>query len=145
MFTFFEILLFLGVVLIVAEIFVPGFVLLPIGLGIFTAAFWTYLTDSTAIVVGLAAVHSAVIFLVSHKYFRNRPQTAHPSNVASMIGQKVLVTEAIHPQSGGYIKLYGDSWKAMSSGGEAIGVGEEVLIQSLSGNKVLVARLPSHS
>lgn len=145
LFTLFYILLLLGVVLMVAEIFVPGFVLLPIGLGLFTAAFWTYLTDSTAIVICLAALHSAIIFLISHKYFRNRPQKIHLSNVDHMIGQKVVVTEAIHPQSGGYIKLYGDTWKAMSTHGEAIEVGEEVLIQSLSGNKVLVTRVPSHS
>lgn len=140
MFTLFNTLLIIGVLLMVAEIFVPGFVLLPIGLGILTAAFWTYVTDSTTLVIVLAAVHSAIVFLICHRYFRNKPQESLRTNVDHMIGQKVIVTEAIHPQQGGYVKLYGDSWKAHMSDDSVAEVGEEVIIQSLSGNKVFVTR-----
>ncbi|MES2745325.1 MAG: NfeD family protein [Bdellovibrionota bacterium] len=139
--TLFNTLLILGVVIMVAEIFVPGFVLLPIGAGIFTAAFWTYVFDSTSVIIGLATVHSAAFFLISHRYFRKTETEKIRTNTDHMIGQRVMVTEAIHPQQGGYVKLYGDLWKAMSSTGESIDVGEEVIIQSLSGNKVIVARL----
>ncbi len=125
----------------VLEIFVPGFVLLPIGVGLFTAAFWTYVTDSTAVVIALATIHSAAAFLISHKLYRNKSPAPFPTNTDHMIGQKVLVTEPIHPQLGGYVKLYGDQWKAMSDKSEAIEVGEEVIIQSLSGNKVIVTRI----
>lgn len=136
----FNTLLILGVLLMVAEIFVPGFVLLPIGLGLFTAAFWTYVTDSTTVVIVLAAVHAALIFLVSHRFLRNKPVDGVKTNVDHMIGQKVIVSEAIHAQQGGYVKLYGDTWKAHTTDGSSAEVGDEVIIRSLSGNKVFVSK-----
>ncbi len=140
MYTLFNLLLLVGVVLMLLEIFVPGFVLLPIGLGIFTAAFWTYATDSVTLVIFLAAVHAAVVFGISHRYYSSKATPVYKTNVDKMIGQKVLVTEPIHPQLGGYIKLYGDFWKAHSANNENIEAGEEVIIESLDGNKVVVRR-----
>jgi membrane protein implicated in regulation of membrane protease activity len=142
-FTLFNLLLVLGVVLIVAEIFVPGFVLLPIGAGLLTAAFWTYVFEWTGVVIGMAAIHSAIFFVISHRFLRKASSTSIRTNTDHMIGQHVLVTEAIYPPRVGYIKLYGDLWPAVGLNHDAIEVGEEVVIQGLSGNKVIVAR-PSH-
>ncbi len=140
MYTLFNLLLLIGAVLMVLEIFVPGFVLLPIGLGIFTAAFWTYVTDSTTLIIGLAAVHAGIVFWISHKFYSKKSTPVYKTNTDKMIGQKVIVTEPIHPQLGGYIKLYGDFWKAMSLDNASIEAGEEVIIESLDGNKVIVRR-----
>ncbi|RYZ60379.1 MAG: NfeD family protein [Proteobacteria bacterium] len=135
------ILLGIGALLIVAEIFVPGFVLFPIGVGILTSVVWTFVFDSWVIVLPLMTVHAVVSFLLFQKFYKHSETPAYKSNTDSMIGQKVLVTETIEPKLGGYVKLYGDLWKAISKNEERIMVGEEVVILNLDGNKVIVSRI----
>ena len=46
--------------------------------------------------------------------------------------------QPISPESAGYVKLYGDEWKALSRFGDIFPVGTRVVIVKVDGNKVLV-------
>ena len=135
-----QIFISIGLVLLILEVFVSGFVLLPLGLGFILAAYFTSLVDSlNAQLIILAAFELVVIYLFT-KYLKPKLNEGNnsSSNVDSMIGKEVLVIKEILPNEKGYIKLYGDEWAAVSDHNEEIPKGSKVQIIKTDGNKVIV-------
>ena len=137
-----EILATIGVVCMLAEVFVPGFVLFPLGLAFLITAGVALMTHNWIILLAMLAATEVVLFSLSNKYIRGRAtRPATYTNAEGMIGKECTVTESITKNGTGYIKLYGDRWQAVCESGDAIKVGSRVVITGIDGNKVIVANI----
>ena len=130
----------IGLALIIIEALNPALVFLPIGVGFFlTAAFAPFIEGWNMQLVVLA-VNCTLVFFAFKKWVAPRFKgDGGKTNVGAMIGKTAIVTEDINPANDtGYVKLYGDRWKAVSANGENFAVGTKVTIKNLDGNKVIV-------
>lgn len=130
-----------GAVFLLAEMALPGFVLLFFAIGAFAAAFaaWVTLGLGGQIMVFLA-VSLAGVGLLRRMFLRvfqgrvsapanDAPgQGAGPAGIADdeAVGKAALVTRAISPEVPGEIKFRGSFWRAEAS--VPIGEGENVVI-----------------
>lgn len=137
-----QLLLIVGGVLAISEIFVPGFVMLPIGIGFLLTAGVAAFTDQWVVLLACLAVFEAGTFWIFQKHLKKYQQkTKAYTGAEGMVGQEATVTELI-PRGGlGYVKLYGDVWQARSVHGGEIPVGSRVIIAKTEGNKVCVELL----
>lgn len=131
-----------GVAFLLAELALPGFVLLFFALGAFAAALCAW-------ALGLGAGGQLVVFLAASlaglgllrrmflRVFRGRTRTLAegeadgPENDIGA-GKNALVTRAVAPGAPGEIKFRGSFWRAESA--ESIGEGESVVILGLAHN-----------
>lgn len=137
-----QIYLTIGLILCAGEMFAPGFVLLPMGIGfILTSAFAYFVDGNTAQLIFLAIAEAVMIFIFIKFIGSKRYRSEKASVSDGMIGQIALVTQEIdNVQNTGTVKLYGDRWRALSEDGSPIPMGESVTIQKIDGNKVIVIR-----
>jgi len=132
----------LGLTLIILEVFIPGFVLLPTGVALLLTAAVGLLTDSWYVLLSfLAAMEVLVFVFVRKSLMKGFSSKNFLTNVESMVGQECEVIEAIRPNQSGYVKLYGDQWVARSTSEEEIPAGQRVRISRIDGNKVWVSQL----
>ena len=135
-----QIFVVVGLILSISEVFIPGFVMLPAGLGFLLASLFVSLTDSTAYQLFILACCEALVLAYFFKVIRPKftSKDNYKSNADSMIGKTASVIQEIRGNNAGYVKLYGDEWRAISSDGSDYAVGESVEIQGIDGNKVIV-------
>lgn len=134
-----EIMTAIGVLLMVAEIFVPGFILFPLGTAFLITALVGLFTSDWIILLSVLGVSELVLFFLFKNYVGNfYTKPAKYTNVEGMIGKECLVIEEISQNGSGYIKLYGDQWQAISEHGVAYPVNTRVVITGVDGNKVIV-------
>jgi membrane protein implicated in regulation of membrane protease activity len=140
----------LGIVLIIAELFTPGFVLLWFGVGALAAAFADFLG------LGLAA-QFLVFILVSTSltalsrtifvnYFSQEGETSgHRFGADSLPGQVgTVVTSSGGAMQEGAVKVFGSVWTAYPAEGEdPLEAGERVVVERLQGASIYVRRVSS--
>ncbi len=135
--------LFIGIIMLIAEIFTPGFVLGLIGVAAVLTSIVSLIFKNTymqlfffGVFLVLLAVFVRPIFV---KFFF---KGSKKSNVDALIGKECIVTEDINSSKGtGYIKIGADYLKAISSNNEIIRKGSVVRIESLAGITVTVSLL----
>ena len=141
----------LGAILIVAEIFTSGFVLLWFGIGALAAAFLGFIgVDSLAVQFMVFAVVSIALTAASRTIFINyfsREKTgeslrtgvdALPGKIGTVVSSS---TGALHE---GAVKVYGSTWTAYPAVGEApLEAGERVCVESVQGASIYVRRIGS--
>lgn len=139
-----------GAGFLLAELALPGFVLLFFALGAFAAAIaaWTGLGAGGQFVVFLAASLAGMALLrrmflrvfLGRTHSPGGPEAAAGANPAQEgdigPGKIAVVTRAIAPGAPGEIKFRGSFWRAElpGGGGRAIGEGENVTILGLAQN-----------
>lgn len=134
-----QVYLGIAIVLVIAEIFVPGFVLFPIGVGFLLTAVVSLFVDSPMWQLLALAVNVAMALFFIRKYLKRHQQgESLPTNMAHLVGKEVIVIEGIDAEGRGYVKVYGDRWQAVPVDGCVLKVGEKVTICGVEGNKVLV-------
>lgn len=137
-----QIFVSIGLLLMVAEVFASGFVLLPLGLGFLIAAFFTTFSESFTTHLLILAIAEFIVIFVFTKLIRPKLKTEnYKTNMDSMVGKKVEVITEIPKVGHGYVKLYGDEWSAISENGEIMEVGSAAEIVELDGNKVIVKKI----
>lgn len=138
--------LILAAFLLIVEIFTPGFFAGSIGL----AAIVTYLVS---LVIPMTDFMQWIVFFIANflilalvrKYilklfYKNKPQKE--TNFQSLLGHETIVVETIDNDAGeGYVKVYGDMWRAFSESGEKIKKGEKIVVSRVEGNKVFVKKI----
>lgn len=132
----------LGVVLIILEMVTPGFVMLPIGVSfLITSAVIPFVPELSHQLM-ILAITLTITFIFFHKYIRPKfSKQRFKSNVDSLVGQTAAVEEEINPTQGtGYIKIYGDHWKAITIDGSMVEVGKKVVVERVDGNKLFVRK-----
>lgn len=138
----------LGVILIIAEIFTPGFVLLWFGVGALAAAL--------AGAVGLSLPFQFLIFLfvsvvltaLSRTIFSNYFQHKNSDGALKMgvealpgkIGTVVISSRGALQE--GAVKVYGSTWTAYpAEGEEPLEAGDRVVVENLKGASIYVRRV----
>lgn len=129
-----------GFLLVLMELFTASFVLLPLGLACLLTSLAALWVDSWAILFAILSLNAAVVFTVFQRFVRPRfSRSTKPTAADGLVGKQAVVTERILGSGdGGYVKLYGDSWRAVSASGRDHEVGDKVTISGTDGNKVIV-------
>ena len=139
----------LGGILIVAEIFTTGFVLLWFGVGALAAAFAGFIGINSLVVqflifalvsIGLTAA-SRTIFL---NYFsREKTGQSLRSGVDALPGKiGTVVSSSKGALQEGAVKVFGSTWTAYPAAGEPpLEAGERVCVESVEGASIYVRRV----
>lgn len=134
-----QVLVGLGVLLAIAEIFVPGFILFPIGVAVALTGVVAMVTDHVAVLFTSFAVIAGILFGLSNKYLKRHKDEGYKTNVDGLVGQEGLVDVEIDNQKNqGYIKIFGDQWRALSIHDKVLATGTRVVVEKVDGNKVWV-------
>lgn len=128
----------LGVLFALAEVFTPTFFALPAGVAFLVAALIASFLPGWTPSLAVLAVLLLVTYGLSYKLVWPRFQKPKTRTGADgLVGKIAEVTEEITLEGGvGYVKLYGDSWRAISE--HSFRVGDKVEILATEGNKVVV-------
>ena len=139
----------LGVILIVAEIFTPGFVLLWFGIGALAAAFAglvgiTSLSLQFLIFALVSTVLTAASRTIFVNYFsREREGSDLKSGVDALPGKVgTVVTSSEGALNEGAVKVFGSTWTAYPAEGEGpLEAGERVEVERVQGASIYVRRV----
>ena len=137
-----------GVILIVAEVFTPGFVLLWFGIGALVAALAALLglENLTAqfmiFLLASAALTAASRTIFSNYFVPEGEESAIKTGMESLPGQVGIVAQdsagALHESA---VKVFGSTWTAFPIAGELpLKAGEQVLVERVKGSKIYVRR-----
>ena len=140
----------LGVVLVIAEVFTPGFVLLWFGVGALAAALAAFLGAGVAAQFILFIAVSSALTALSRTIFVNYfskedgPST-HRFGADSLPGQVgTVVTSSRGAMQEGAVKVFGSVWTAYPAEGEdPLEAGERVVVERLQGASIYVRRVSS--
>jgi len=138
-FKIWEVLAVLAVVLSALEVFIPGFVLLPIGLAFGVTSVAALFINSplgVLLFLGLSLFLTIWVFVKRLKRIRQSPVRA--TNMNGLIGQELTITEAVAEDENGQAKLYGDRWTVYSESKSSYSVGEKVRVTNVDGNKLVI-------
>lgn len=137
----------LGVILIIAEIFTLGFVLLWFGLGALAAAFVSFLGFGFIWQFVAFALVSIVLTSMSRtiftKYFSHNEETALKTGVDSLPGKVGTVTNSSKGSlNEAAVKVFGSTWTAFPIEDEIPLVeGEKVEVVRVQGSSIYVRRM----
>jgi len=138
----------LGVILIVAEIFTPGFVLLWFGIGALAAAL--------AGLVGLGYPFQFLVFFIvsialtaasrtifANYFVRENEAGGFKTGVDALPGKiGTVVSSSRGALSEGAVKVYGSTWTAYpAEGEEPLEAGDRVMVERLQGASIYVRRV----
>ena len=133
-----------ALVLLILEVFMPGFVVACLGIGAFGGALaaWLGLVFEWQLIAAGATSLIGFVFLrpVMLKMGFSGDETL--SGTEALIGKEVTVTKAFDDASGfGRCKIDGDDWRAKltdTSRGKSVAVGEILLVEAVESNTLLV-------
>ncbi|HEX8773776.1 MAG TPA: NfeD family protein [Pyrinomonadaceae bacterium] len=139
----------LGVVLIIAEVFTPGFVLLWFGIGALVAAFAGFVgVDSLLMQFLIFAVISVALTAASRTIFvnyfsREKHGTDLKSGVDGLPGRiGTVVSSSRGALNEGAVKVFGSTWTAYpAEGEEPLEAGERVEVLRVQGASIYVRRV----
>ena len=139
----------LGVILIIAEIFTPGFVLLWFGIGALAAAFAgligiTSLTAQFLIFIVVSSALTVASRTIFDNYFsRDKMGSDLKMGVDALPGQVgTVVSSSQGALNEGAVKVYGSTWTAYPAEGESpLEAGERVTVERVQGASIYVRRL----
>jgi membrane protein implicated in regulation of membrane protease activity len=140
----------LGVILIVAEIFTSGFVLLWFGAGAIAAALAAlagagYPFQFLIFFVVSIALTAASRTIFTKYLMRDADEGGYKSGAESLPGQVgTVVASSRGALSEGAVKVYGTTWTAYPAAGEEpLEAGSRVVVESVRGASIYVRRAPS--
>ncbi len=139
----------LGAILIVAEIFTSGFVLLWFGIGALLAAFASFIgIDSLAIqfliFAGVSIALTAASRTIFVNYFsREKSGQSLLSGVDALPGKiGTVVSSSKGALNEGAVKVFGSTWTAYPAPGELpLEAGERVCVENVEGASIYVRRV----
>ena len=129
-------------VLVLAELLVTTFFMLPFAIGAFFAGIVSLITDSQDIQLGTFVVFSIVGVYISVKIFGPRKQKKEESTdfsegVNKYIGTTFVTTDEIDIYEPTLQHVYGDDWQVVSVDRRIV-PGTEVKVVSVNGTKLEV-------
>jgi membrane protein implicated in regulation of membrane protease activity len=137
----------LGVMLVIAEVFTPGFVLLWFGVGALAAALASFLGAGFAaqfiLFITVSSVLTALSRTIFVNYFSGRDETEGlKSGMDSLPGQVgTVVSSSQGALNEGAVKVFGSVWTAYPAEGEPpLEAGDRVVVEHLRGASIYVRR-----
>lgn len=139
----------LGLVLIVAEVFTPGFVLLWFGIGALIAAFANIIGVESLglqflIFAGVSIALTAASRTIFVNYFsREKTGDSLRTGVESLPGKiGTVVSSSRGAMNEGAVKVFGSTWTAYpAEGEEPLEAGERVQVERMEGASLYVRRV----
>jgi inner membrane protein len=133
--------LIIGATLIILEAFIPQFVLFPLGIGFVLSSLLAYFipnlgagTEYAILAASLVLSWTIVRNFLKKKLRRPKIKT----NFDRLVGETGEVEAAIDSSDSGYVKVFGDSWRAVTHSGGAIAVGEKVIVIATEDSRLIV-------
>lgn len=135
--------LIIGATLIVLEAFIPHFVLFPLGIGFVLSSLIVYFVPTLPPNMDYAALAACLVlsWVVVRKFLKEklrRPKIK--TNFDRLVGETGEVEAPITATNSGYVKVYGDSWRAVARGDETINIGEKVKVIATEESRLIVER-----
>jgi membrane protein implicated in regulation of membrane protease activity len=137
----------LGVMLIIGEVFTPGFVLLWFGVGALAAALASFLGAGLAAQFILFIVVSTALTALSRtifvNYFAGRDESEGLKSGAETLPGQVgtVVSSSQGALNEGAVKVFGSVWTAYPAEGEPpLEAGDRVVVERLLGASIYVRR-----
>lgn len=133
-----------AVLLMVLEVFVPGFVLGCMAIGALGGMVASWLTDSWEVQLLVASVSAGVAFVFIRpfalkKLFR---ENELKTNVDSLVGRRARVSQAFDMDLlKGRVAVDGDDWMAISHEKGELQEGAAVIIEKVDSNTLIVKPL----
>ena len=134
-----------GVVFLVSELFVPGFILIFFAAGSWVTALFAWLSGSGLTAqIALFVISSLVLLFalrkIGLKTFKGetRENTDERMNDVK-IGKNAIVTKTIAPHASGEIKIMGSFWRAVADA--EIEAGASVIVESQESEDGLTFRV----
>ena len=139
----------LGAILIVAEIFTSGFVLLWFGIGALLAAFASFIGIDSLVIqflifAGVSIALTAASRTIFVNYFsREKSGQSLLSGVDALPGKiGTVVSSSKGAMNEGAVKVFGSTWTAYPAPGEMpLEAGERVCVESVEGASIYVRRI----
>ena len=136
-----------GVILVIAEVFTPGFVLLWFGVGALAAALASFLGAGLAaqfvVFIALSSLLTALSRTIFVNYFTRADEPeGMKMGAASLPGQVgTVVTSSQGALNVGAVKVFGSVWTAYPAEGEPpLEAGDRVVVERLQGASIYVRR-----
>jgi membrane protein implicated in regulation of membrane protease activity len=139
----------LGAILIVAEIFTTGFVLLWFGIGALMAALASFVGIDSLVIqflifagVSIALTASSRTIFINY-FSREKSGNALRSGVDALPGKLgTVVSSSKGALNEGAVKVFGSTWTAYPAPGEEpLEAGERVCVESVEGASIYVRRV----
>lgn len=138
----------LGVILIIAEVFTPGFVLLWFGVAALAAALASFfglgLAGQFVIFLSLSILLTALSRTIFANYFTRRDDSPGLKTGAAALPGKVgtVVASSRGALNEGAVKVFGSTWTAYPAEGEPpLEAGDRVIVERLQGASIYVRRV----
>ena len=132
-----------GVLLLIFEIFTPGFTTACFGIGCLIAGLASYLGFGYIVqIIIFCAVSLGLFFTIRPFVKKHLYKTGEKvkTNVDALIGLVGMVDETIDPTNdSGRVKVGGDDWRAISIDNIVIEKGKKVVVKKVQGTKVFVS------
>ncbi|MDR1122785.1 MAG: NfeD family protein [Endomicrobium sp.] len=130
----------IAVVFAICEITTSSFFCLCLSVGSFFAAGSAYLFSSVWIEIIVFIIFSILSLYFISSFFKKivKKSKTIESNVDSLIGAKAIVTSKIIPFNPGFVKVFGEIWRAESN--VEVLEGEAVKIKRISGTTLTVEK-----
>lgn len=133
-----------GIVLMILEIFTPGFLLASFGFGAFSSSIVAYFGFEFKWQLLVFSIITLSIFFgirpIYKRYFE-RFDDQRKTGVDALIGKTCKVTESIvNSDNVGRIQVGGENWKALSEDGQDIEQDELVIITKIEGATAYVIK-----
>jgi len=139
----------LGAILIIAEIFTTGFVLLWFGIGALLAALASFIGIDSLVIqflifAGVSIALTAASRTIFINYFsREKTDQGLRSGVDALPGKVgTVVSSSKGAMNEGAVKVFGSTWTAYPAPGEQpLEAGERVCVESVEGASIYVRRV----
>jgi len=125
------------------ELLSPGFFFfLSFACGCIAAACLNFVSLSMPIQLTAFAITSLIALILLRKFVSTSLKgTLHATNTDALIGKKGAVVQEIEPNSGGYVKINGETWFGKSIHNDHIKSGSVVEVLGVKGSHVIVKKL----
>lgn len=134
----------LGFILCIAEIFIPSFVLLPIGVGMLITSVISIWVPGAPEILIIAAVVTSVVLILSRVLFLKflSHHNAETKTVVNRcIGQKVLIVSRVDATTPGLVRFQEEEWRALASRSEDVfQENEHGFVVAINGNKLMLQK-----
>ena len=132
-----------GIILMIAEIFTPGFLLASFGIGAFGGSLFAYLDYDFKIQLFVFSIVTMVVFFgirpLYNKYF-HKLDDQRETGVKAYIGNNYKVTENINnSENSGRVQIGSESWRARSENDELFETGDLIKVNKVEGSTLFVS------
>lgn len=132
-----------GIILMIAEIFTPGFLLASFGIGAFGGSLFAYWDYEFKVQLFVFSVVTMIVFFgirpLYNKYF-HKLDDQRETGVNAFIGNNYKVTENINnSENSGRVQIGSESWRARSENDELFETGELIIVNKVEGSTLFVS------